>query len=625
MKKSMKIGAKITLFSCAAAVISAAIMAVVTTVIFMNFVDTLQKKETGTGVKVLEAEINTEVGSLNDICKLLAADEDFSAAALDRVWNSNASEGCSGAYFAGGSAAWQTEGFPFGAEITSKSGGVICQDGRLLAVSVYSAGDGALVACKDLSDLSFVDSVKEKTGAELTLFRENIRYSTTLLNSSGARNIGTEMSADIWQQVQSGEVYIGQAVINGLNYYVNYTPMIDMDGKIIGAYFAGYSTVETDRELATAIVIAAVVLVVLCGIAAALLFFVIKKLVRQPVAEVVNICGQISSGTLDSPDSEFRFANDEMGDIAENLTEAKHKLHTIVGDISRVLSSMAEGDFSVQPSMEYMGNFDEINHSFRTIQQTLSGIIMNINTSSGDVTAGAQQMADGSQLLAEGTTKQATAVDQLSSTIAEISDNIASTAENANRASELSNNCADQIIAQGHEMEHMLSAMDQIQQQSVAIADVIKTIEDIAFQTNILALNAAIEAARAGEAGKGFAVVADEVRNLASKSAESANSTKDLISSTIQAVENGSGIAHKTAETMNDVIRLSQESANIVAEISAAAERQSGAVKQVTVGIEQISQVIATNSATAEQSAASCEELSAQARILKEQIDRLKI
>lgn len=314
-----------------------------------------------------------------------------------------------------------------------------------------------------------------------------------------------------------------------------------------------------------------------------------------------------------------------MGEIAENLTKAKHKLHTIVGDISRVLSSMAEGDFSVQPSMEYMGNFDEINHSFRTIQQTLSGIIMNINTSSGDVTAGAQQMADGSQLLAEGTTKQATAVDQLSSTIAEISDNIARTAENANRASELSNNCADQIIAQGHEMEHMLSAMDQIQQQSVAIADVIKTIEDIAFQTNILALNAAIEAARAGEAGKGFAVVADEVRNLASKSAESANSTKDLISSTIQAVENGSGIAHKTAETMNDVIRLSQESANIVAEISAAAEQQSGAVKQVTVGIEQISQVIATNSATAEQSAASCEELSAQARILKEQIDRLKI
>ena len=139
-------------------------------------------------------------------------------------------------------------------------------------------------------------------------------------------------------------------------------------------------------------------------------------------------------------------------------------------------------------------------------------------------------------------------------------------------------------------MERMLEAMDQIEKQSEAISEVIKSIEDIAFQTNILALNAAIEAARAGEAGKGFAVVADEVRNLASKSAESANSTRELISSTINAVQNGSGIAKQTAETL-----------------------------------EQISQVIATNSATAEESAASCEELSAQSRLLQEQVGKLRV
>ena len=158
------------------------------------------------------------------------------------------------------------------------------------------------------------------------------------------------------------------------------------------------------------------------------------------------------------------------------------------------------------------------------------------------------QMADGSQLLAEGTTRQATAVDELSSTIAEISGNINKTAENSNKASDISNDCAEQMIRQGSEMERMLEAMDQIEKQSEAISEVIKSIEDIAFQTNILALNAAIEAARAGEAGKGFAVVADEVRNLASKSAESANSTRELISSTINAVQNGSGIAKQTAE-----------------------------------------------------------------------------
>lgn len=633
MKRSMKIGAKITIISCITAVTAAILMAAVTIVVFMSFVGTLQEKETKTGVSVLLSEIRSDIEEMGDVAELMIASSwgQINNSDYDNTWASNKpSERSFAAYINGDKPVWNTDNFPLSDDAVArvKAGGmkgVMADGSKLYSVYCRPVENGALVIGTDLSDSTYVDSVKEKTGAELTLFCGDTRYNTSLMDSSGARYIGTQMNPGIWSDIQNGATYIGQTTINGQKYYANYTPMTDYTGQVVGAYFAGYSTTEADNELARSIIISAAVLLVVCLGAGFLLSAVMNKLVRKPVTEVVKICGQLSSGELNAPDSEFDFNADEMGDIAEKLTDAKHTLHSYVDDISRVLSSMGTGDFTTQPAMEYIGSFEEINRSFRSIKETLSGIINNMNSSANDVMAGSQQMADGSQLLAEGTTRQATAVDELSSTIAEISGNINKTAENSNKASDISNDCAEQMIRQGSEMERMLEAMDQIEKQSEAIADVIKSIEDIAFQTNILALNAAIEAARAGEAGKGFAVVADEVRNLASKSAESANSTRQLISSTIEAVGNGSGIAKQTAETLKQVTGLSQESAKLVAEISSAADEQAKAVQQVTAGIEQISQVIATNSATAEESAASCEELSAQAKLLQEQVGRLRV
>ncbi|MBQ7682653.1 MAG: methyl-accepting chemotaxis protein, partial [Oscillibacter sp.] len=183
----------------------------------------------------------------------------------------------------------------------------------------------------------------------------------------------------------------------------------------------------------------------------------------------------------------------------------------------------------------------------------------------------------------------------------------------------------DQITVCSTHMTDLMKAMKAIEETSVEISKVIKTIEDIAFQTNILALNAAVEAARAGSAGKGFAVVADEVRNLATKSQEASASTAALIADTVKAVNEGTRLSVETDEALKEVVVRAQKVMDSVTRISAATDAQAHDVNQVSSGIDQISSVVQTNSANAEESAAASVQLSRQANSLKELVSRFTL
>lgn len=350
---------------------------------------------------------------------------------------------------------------------------------------------------------------------------------------------------------------------------------------------------------------------------------ILTRSLTKPIFEIEEAAGRMAEGNL-KVKIDYT-AEDELGHLAESMRIMTQRISYYMGEITSAMQQMASGDLNVAARETYRGDFAPVQIAIRSLIGSLNDTLMQIGQSSDQVASGANQVSSGAQALSQGATEQASSVEELAATINEISSQVRANAESAKQGSELAEDSGVKMEEGNRQMQETIAAMAEIKDKSGQIGKIIKTIEDIAFQTNILALNAAVEAARAGDAGKGFAVVADEVRNLASKSAEASKSTAALIEGSIHAVERGTKLADETAQTLSQVVESSKQVVAVVENISQASAEQASSIAQVTQGIDQISSVVQTNSATAEESAAASEELSGQAQLLKELLSQFRL
>ena len=575
------------------------------------------------------------------VAKTLADDSDFVAAidakdqtAMTEIWNSiEKSAGMFGVFInSDGIISMKTENCNLSAEGIMNAMGAtkngITSDTELFLYyrSVEKVGKVIIIVGYSYSDVDAVDGVMEQTGSQATIFYDDnsmsSRISTTITDETGARVTGTTMLGEIREVVvANGETYQQITELFGEEYMAMYTPLVDENGIIRGAYFTGTPTATMVHNRNSAITLG-IIVAVICLIGSAIFVLIyVQKNIAAPIVMAKDMAVEMERGNLrNNPGITCKVKNDEIGELAHALEAAIFELNSYVGDISERMDQMSQGNFGYESNVNYTGDFVRIGEAAQELREKMGDVIESINISADEVYSGSEQISSGAETLAEGTTRQAAASEELSASVAEITDQITLNAQNTEKAKELSESSLRMVNDQNEQIAEMIQAMNNIETSASEINNIIQTIEDIAFQTNILALNAAVEAARAGEAGKGFAVVADEVRNLATMSAEAAQTTSNLISTCIEAVNNGAEIAHTTAETMERVIDITNETNELIEGIAQQTIKQSEAVQQVKSGIDEISEVVQENSATAEESAASCEQLNSQAIILRDKI-----
>lgn len=427
----------------------------------------------------------------------------------------------------------------------------------------------------------------------------------------------------IMEQIMSGQTEeAADAIINQC------TPALDNAVAIGKKLDAVTDKASHQAVIFTGCMTVAGILVIILSVIFAILF--VKKIsnvvvdsILEPLHAIEDVAKELTEGNLHST-LEYR-SEDEIGKLAHSMRKSIRILGSYVDDIGRAMKLFSEGNFDVQPEVEWKGDFIGILDSFMAFEKSMAETVKGIQSASNEVSEGAEQVAASSNDLAEGATNQAAVVEELTATVTNVADQVAQNAQSAKEISGKVGELGNAILESNGKMHEMVDSMNEINEASKEIDKIIATINEIASQTNLLALNASIEAARAGEAGKGFAVVADQVTVLADQSAQAAKESAVLIETSVKAVEKGMVIADQTATQLEDVADNSRTITEQVGNIADTLETQTTAIHQINEGIEQINDVVQTNSATSEECAAASQEMSSEAENLRELIRKLQV
>lgn len=428
------------------------------------------------------------------------------------------------------------------------------------------------------NQFDLVDEIGKLTGDTVTIFQNDTRVATNVIQKDGNRAINTKVSEEVRNTVLGkGKTYVGKANVVGTWNQTVYEPIIDSNKNVIGILYVGVPNTLYDQmadEFRTNLVIFIIVGILLFSCLVCL--FCVR--IFSPLAKLEGATQKMATGDLTTKVQVT--SRDELGSLAS---------------------------------------------AFNAMQDSFNNVLSSISVASSEVNASSKQVSDSSKSLSQGAIEQASAIEELTARIEDVCSQMQLNSDNTQKVNSLATIVNNNALEGSQNMTDLQAAIREINQTSQDISKIIKVIDNIAFQTNILSLNASVEAAQSGKYGKGFAVVAEEVRNLAVKVGLAAKDTSELINNSLNKVEEGIKLVDANAKSLDGIISGINDMSKAINNISIATKEQSLSIEQISLGISQVAAVTQNTSAISEESLATSIELHEQAEALENQVQRFTL